>query len=614
MKTMQRVAGLVTVALLLAGAAPAAVHKTAPEPEKMKKLRFPEFKEFTLKNGLNVVVVEHHEQPVASVWLAIRAGSTLDPEGKSSLAQFVASQINKGTKKHDSDELAKWIESKGGSFNANAGDDYTTLSVSILSEYLDTAYEFLSELINEATFPEDELETERKRFKTGLEFELSDPQSMADRHFREVVYGHHPYAVRPVTETVDAVSRDDLVSFFNRNYVANNTVMFVVGDVRAKRVKKSAKKYFGKWRSGEPDRVTFPEPPERTARNISLYHRPGAVQTNLYVGHLGLRPDDPDWPRVTVLNRILGGGATGRLFMHLREDKGWTYGAYSSFSKSVDTGFFRATANVRSEVTDSALTALLAEIETITTEPVSDDELNDARSYLVGNFPTTIETPGQIAGQIVQMKMLGLDKKYLETYRDRIAKVTKDDVLQAAKAHIHPDRLAIIAVGDATVIKDKIAPIASVALYDIEGNAMSEAELAVTGTDFEFDSSVLKDLKAVYSVKVQDMMELGDMETSLTRGDGRFESTSKITGMISMEESASFASDDFAPLAYRFEMSAMGQQMSADYTFEGGRAKGKVTGGQKGPKDVDVELVKGTLLGASIEYLVGALPLEEGHE
>ncbi len=610
---LRNIAAIVAgVALSVGAVAPGLAKEAPPPPEPMKKLRFPKFREFKLKNGLDVVVVEHHEQPVATVSLVVRAGSTLDPEGKSSLASFTSALLNQGTKKHDSKELAEWIESKGGSFSASTNEDYTSLSVSILSDFLDTAWEYLSEVVREPTFPEDELEKERKRVRTGLEFEKSDPSAMADRHFYRIVYGNHPYAVRPTVETVDAVTRDDIQAFFDRNYVANNAVLFVVGDVHYKQVKRAVKKYFGDWKRGEPDRPNYVAPPERTARNIALFHRPGAVQTNLQVGHLGLRPADPDWPKIAVLNKILGGGASGRLFMDLREKHGWTYGAYSSFSKLADVGFFRATANVRTEVTDSALAGMIDNIERIVKEPVSEKELEDARSYLVGNFPTTIETPQQIASQIAQVKMLGLDPKWLETYREKVARVTRDDVLEAARAHVFPDRLAIVAVGDATKVLEKIEKIAPVSLYDIEGNPMDPAQLAVRAVDFAFDTTPLRDMKAVYSVKVQDMMDLGDMTVTLKRGDGGFETTSKIQGMLSMEESAAFSDADFAPKAYHMSMSAMGNQMSAEYTFQGSSAHGHLEGGKDGPKDVNVELVKGTVLSGALEFLIATLPLEEG--
>jgi predicted Zn-dependent peptidase len=589
-----------------------AAKQAPPAPEPMKKLSFPAYSEMKLKNGLEVVVVEHHEQPVASLWLAFRTGSTLDPEGKSSLASFTGTLLNKGTKTRDSKKLAEWIESVGGDVSVNTDEDFTIITISLLSEYLPTAYEYLADIVLNPTFPEDELSEERKRAVTGIEFEKSDPNAMADRHFHEVVYGKHPYAVRPTTETVEDVTRDDIVAFHTRNYVPNNALLFVVGDVTDKQVKKDANKYFGSWKAGTPDKPVYATPPERTARNISLYHRPGSVQSNVYIGHLGLKPTDPDWPAVMVANRVLGGGASGRLFMNIREDKGWTYGAYSSWTKPVDAGYFRATANVRTEVTDSSLTEMLGEIKRIVDQPVSDEELNSAKSYLIGNFPTTIETPSQIAAQIGQVKLLGLDKSYLENYRKDVAKVTVADAQAAMKKHLHPDQLAIVLVGDATEIKDKVEPIASVALYDIEGNAISLDELAVQGTDFDYDTSSLKNTSATYSVKYQEM-NLGDMNVTLEKKGEDFASSSAITGMISMKEDMTFGGD-FEPKSYSFSMAAGPQNMSAQLSFADGKATGRVEGGKDGGKDIDVALVEGAILKNAVDILLSTLPLAAGAE
>jgi zinc protease len=610
MKHIRTIVLLLAVAAFGVTASSFAAKEAPPKPESLKKLSFPAYTEQKLKNGLDVVVVEHHEQPVASLWLAIKAGSVLDPEGKSSLASYTSTLLNKGTKTKDSKQLAEWIESVGGTFNASSDEDGTILTISILSEYLPTAYQFLADVVLNPTFPEDELAEERKRAVTAIEFEKSDPDAMAERHFSEVVYGNHPYAVHPTTESVEAVTRDDVMAFHKKNYVANNALMFVVGDVSAKQVKKDVENYFGKWAAGTPDKPNYTASPERTARNIALYHRPGSVQTNIEVGQLGLRPTDPDWPAIQVANRVLGGGATGRLFMTLREKHGWTYGAYSSWSKPVDIGAFDAGANCRTEVTDSALTEMLAQIDRIVKEPISEADLASAKSYLIGNFPTTIETPSQIAAQIGQVKRLGLDKSYLENYRKDVAKVTVADVQRVMKENLHPDKLAIVLVGDATAIKDKVAPIASVALYDIDGNPMTMDEISVQGTDYDFDTSSLKNLSATYAVKYQEM-NLGDMNVSLTKNASDFSSTSTITGMISMNEEMKFGSE-FEPLAYKFSMAAGPQQMSADIAFADGVAKGRVEGGKDGGKDVSVSLVKGAILKSAVDFLIGTLPLETG--
>lgn len=613
MKTIKIIfTGVLAVALLAAFTTAPMAKEDPPPPEKMKKLSFPKWKEFTTKNDMDVIVVEHHEQPIATVYFVIKAGSVLDPDGKSSLATYVSTLLNKGTKDKDSDQLAEWIESYGGDYNAGTDDDFTFVSVSILSEYIDVAYEFLADVVINPVFPEEELEQERKRVRTALEFELSNPNAMADRHFKEVVYGHHPYAVSPTVETVDAVTREDIVAFHSRNYVSNNAVLFVVGDVKEKDVKKAAEKYFGDWKPGEPDKVEFPDPPERTAKHINLYHRPGSVQTNLYLGHLGIRPDNPDWPAVTVANKVLGGGATGRLFTNIREDKGWTYGAYSTFTKPVDVGYFRATADVRTEVSDSALTEMLGEFERLVDEPVDEQELDDAKSYLIGNFPTTIETPNQIAGQISQVKLLGLGKKYLEEYRKDIAKVGVAETQAAAQKYLHPDRMALVLVGDANEVLDKVEPIASVSLYDIEGNEMSRDELAVQESDFDFDTSQLKDHEATYAVIMQEM-NLGDLTTKVKReGDDKISSSSSMTGMISMSENVTVGSGNLEPLTYDFSMAAGPQQMKASYTFDGMKATGKIEGGPEGPKDVSVDLVGGTLSDGAMDLVLASLPLEVG--
>jgi zinc protease len=600
--------GVLAIAILVSLSGILQAKEEPPPPEKMKKLSFPDFKEFDVENGLEVVVVEHHEQPIVTVSLIIKSGATLDGKEKSSLAQFTSSLLNKGTKDKSSEELAEWIESVGGNYNSGTGNDFTYLNVSILSEYLDTAYEFLADIVMNPTFPDDEFEEERKRVRTELEFQLSDPNSMADRHFNAVVYGHHPYAIQPTVESVDAVTRDDIASFHERNYVANNAVIFVVGDVKHKDVKKDIKEYFGQWRTGTPDVVEYPEPPERTSKNISLYNRVGSVQTNLYVGHLGLRPLDPDWAKVTVANRVLGGGAPGRLFLNLREEKGWTYGAYSNFTKPVDIGYFRATANVRTEVTDSALAEMLHEIERITEEPVTDEELKNAKSYLIGNFPTTIETPNQIANQIGQVKLLGLGKDYLEGYRKEIAKVTVTDVQEAMQNHLRPERLAMVLVGDANEVIDKVEPIASVALYDIDGTPMTRDELAIQPSDYDFDTSILEDHKATYAITMQEM-NIGDLDVTLKKtSEETFEASSVVSGMFSMEEHMTFGADNFEPVSYKLSMTMGPQQMSTDLTFENGTAKGKING-PEGPKDVDVDMVGGTLIAGTVEYVIATLPL-----
>ena len=610
MNRMNLTGGLAVALIALASLVPALAKEAPPPAEPLKKLAFPAYSELKTKNGIDVVVVEHHEQPVASIWLAIKAGSVLDPEDKASLASYTSSLVNKGTRDKDAKKLAEWIESVGGTFSANTGEDETVFTVEVLSEYLPTAYQYLADVILNPTFPADEFTEEQKRAKTAIDLEKSDPDAMANQHFDKVVYGSHPYAKHATTETVEAVTRDDVVAFHKKNYVANNAMLFVVGDVKKGDVKKDVEKYFGTWASGTPDVATYAPSPERTAKNIALYHRPGSVQTEIRVGQLGLKPNDPDWPSVAVANRVLGGGATGRLFMELREKHGWTYGAYSSFSKEKDRGVFLAEASCRTEVSDSALTAIIDNINRMESQTVTDAELEGAKSYIVGNFPTTIETPSQIAAQIGQVKLLGLDKTYLENYRKEVSKVTKESVQAAMKKHVQPDKMAIVLVGDAGAIKDKVEPIASVAVYDIDGNPMSMDEVSVQGTDFDYDTSKLVNTNATYAVKYQEM-NLGDMNVTLQKQGKEFTSSSSITGMLQLDEEMKFGTE-FEPVSYKFSMNAGPQQAKADIAIVDGVARGKVEGGKDGAKDINLPLVKGAILKSSIDVLISTLALEPG--
>ena len=223
---------LAAVFMAVAALTPALAKEAPPPAEPLKPLAFPAYSEMKLKNGLEVVVVEHHEQPVATIWMAVKAGSVLDPEGKASLASYTGSLVNKGTKDKDAKKLAEWIESVGGTFSAGTGEDETVFTIEIMSEYLPIAYQYLADVILNPTFPEDEFLEEQKRAKTAIDFEKSDPDAMANRQFDAVVYGKHPYAIHATSESVESVKRDDVVAFHKKNYVANNALLFVVGDVK----------------------------------------------------------------------------------------------------------------------------------------------------------------------------------------------------------------------------------------------------------------------------------------------------------------------------------------------------------------------------------------------
>ncbi|MDH3216198.1 MAG: insulinase family protein [Candidatus Krumholzibacteria bacterium] len=585
-----------------------------PKPAKIKKLSFPDFKEFETENGMEVLVVEHHEQPIVSIYAVFKTGGALDPQGKESLAGFTIDQLNKGTKTRSALELAEWIESVGGSVNTFSERDFSAIAVTILSDYIGTAYEYLQDVLLNPAFPEDELELLRKQAKTGLEFELSSPEAMARRHLRDLVYGDHPYGKQPSVESVEAITRDDMVAFYKKNFVPNNMMVAVVGDVKWKDVKKSLKTKLGDWQPGTPQQVAYSGAPDTDKTRIYLYHKPGAVQTEIFIGHLAPNAKHPDWPAMTVGNRILGGGSDSRLFMNIRETKGWTYHVRTGFARERDLGQFVARTPVRTEVTDSALVELMTEIERITAEPVSQEELENAKSYLVGNFPLTIETPDQIAFQVAQYTLLGLDKKDLEKYRDRIDAVTVEDIRRVMAERVHSDRAYIVLVGDATAIREKVEPVAEVALFDIAGEPMSLESMAVEAVDYQYNTALIEDRKATYALTVQSMA-IGELNVTVERkqagGENVIQVSSNIAGMITMDEDMTFRAKDLSPVSYKAKMVVGPNTLGAEFSFTEARGSGVVQSMESPePKEVNFELVDGTILDGALEYAIVCLPLE----
>jgi len=601
------------VALTLAAPFAASAKELPPPPEKMKKLSFPDFKEFTTENGMDVVVVEHKEQPIVSFYVVVKAGDAYDPMGKESLAGVTVDQIRKGTESRSALELAEWIESVGGTVGGSSDMDFAFVSVTILSEYTDIAVAYLQDILMNPNFPEDELELVRKQVKTGLEFELSSPGAMARRHMRTLVYGDHPYSKQATIESVEAITRQDLVEFHARNYVPNNILFGVVGDVKWKDVRKKLEAAFSGWEPGTPDKIVYTGAPEAGPTQIYIYHRPASVQTEIHIGHLGLMPTNPDWPALQVGNRILGSGSDSRLYQNIRETKGWTYRVNSFYATEKDIGFFTVFSPVRTEVTDSTLTEMMVELHRITSEPVTAEELDHAKSYMIGNFPITIETPDQIVQQVGQNKLFGLEKDALETYRDRVAAVTIEDVSRVMSEYLHPDNAYIVLIGDATEIQDKVAGVGNVNLFDIAGEPLSLAALTVAAVDYDYNTSGLKDMKATYSLTAQDM-NIGDLNVTVSKEADVVKVSSSIVGMISMEETVAFRLADLSPISLTRTMQMGPNSMGADLSFTDDGCTGTVQPMGAEPKEVTFATVDGTILDGTLEYAITSLPMEVNTE
>ena len=376
---------------------------TPPRPTALTPVRFPPFKEAALANGLQLVVIEHHEQPVVSVTLSFRAGGIYDPAGKEGLSGLVAELLSKGTDGRGAEQIAATIEGVGGSLSASAGDDFLTISADALSDQAGLVLDLLGDVTLHATFPESELELARTRALSALALQLSQPGAVAQRVFASEIYGRNPYGRSATRESYRAVTRDDVTQFARQRLRPAGALLVVAGDVTDAQVRELVAKAFAGWRGAPPPSPALPAPATRVATDIVLVHRPGSAQANLVLGNTTIPPTDPIYYPGRVATQVLGGGADSRLFLILREQKSWTYGAFASLHRYRGLGYWQATAEVRTDVADSALRELLHQIDRIRTETIPDSELTATKGFLVGSFPLTIETPSQIATQVASV-------------------------------------------------------------------------------------------------------------------------------------------------------------------------------------------------------------------
>jgi zinc protease len=426
----------------LAVAVPAAAQqpKTPPPPAPVTPATFPPFQERVLPNGMRLVLVQSAKQPVISLSLTFPAGSAHDPARKEGVAFMTAQLLTKGAGTRTAEQIAEAIEGVGGSLNAGAGEDFLTVRADALAGDAPLAFSLLADAAARPTFPAKELDLLRTQTLSALQLELSQPGSLASRFFSQALYGSHPYGRSQTPTSVRAIRREDIVAFHRARIRPGGALLVVAGDISLARATELANKSFAGFTGAAPAAATFPAPPSRTRTEIVLVHRPGSVQSNVLVGNLTTGPADQGRYAATVANKALGVGSDARLFDILREKKGWTYGAYSSLSRPKGIGAFQANTEVRTEVTDSALVELLAQLRRIGSEPLPAAELEFAKGALVGSFPLTIETAEQVAGAVSTAKLLDLPADYLQTYRTRLSAVTGADAAAAAGKFIRPAR------------------------------------------------------------------------------------------------------------------------------------------------------------------------------
>ena len=588
-----------------------------PKPARLAPVRFPPFTETRLPNGLDLIVIEHHEQPVLSVSLSFRAGDAYDPAGKNGLAELVAELLSKGTGARTAEQIAATIEGVGGSLSASSNQDFLTVSVDALSDDAQLAFDLLGDVTLHSTFSESELELARTRALSALALQLSEPGSLADRFFAQELYGRHPYARRPTAESYKAVTRDDVVKFAAQRLRPAGSLVVVAGDVTAAQVQDLIAKTLDSWRGAAPAALPPVAVPSKTATDILLVHRPGSAQSNIVAGNTTIPPTDPGYYAGRVATQVLGGGADARLFLILREQKSWTYGAYAALHRYRGLGYWQATAEVRTEVTDSALAELLHQIDRIRTDVIPDSELAGTKGFLVGSFPLVIETPSQIAAQVANSRLLGLGDDYLRLYRERLSAVTALQARAAAQRLYRRRGLTIVVVGDATKIYDRLKTIAPVRLVSTEGRPLTPAELVPQARPVALDPAQLVSRSDSSRVVVQGN-PIGATVSAVRRTADSLVYTERsvLGGVFEQSTTIVFDPTDASVKDVVQTITQKGKKAETRLTYGDGRVKGHGAGPQPdgGVRefDIDTAVAAGTYDASAVPVIVPALPLAPG--
>jgi predicted Zn-dependent peptidase len=456
----------------------AVIKGKAPLNKEILRVKLPKAQEATLSNGLQVVLLENHKVPTFSMQMVVLSGGLSDPQTARGVASFTASLLREGTTKRSSKEISEQSESLGAVIGANAGLSGFTSNVTAagLVENLDQTLDIFADVVRNPAFPAEEVDKYKARSLAQLPLQRSNPGLLAAERFNRAIYGEHPASlVLPPVESLRALTPDALKQFHQTYYRPNNAILAVTGDITMKELMPRLEKAFGDWQKAEVPATKIPTVAALSKPGIFLIDRPGSVQTVLQLGNVGIERTNPDYFSVLVMNQIFGGGPQARLFMNLREDKGYTYGAYSGFGGSKFPGTVQASSSVRTDVTEGALKEFMYEIKRMRDEKVPAEELENAKRSIIGSFALSLEQPQALLSNIVTQKLYGFPVSYWDDYPQQVSKITVEDVQRAAQKYLDLPHLQIVAVGDAAKVRSALATYGSVEQYDVEGKVVNPA-------------------------------------------------------------------------------------------------------------------------------------------
>ncbi|MGD2217375.1 MAG: pitrilysin family protein [Gemmatimonadales bacterium] len=448
-----------------------------PELGPPPALVLPEIQRAALSNGARVIMLEKHNVPLVQVNLVVGTGYASDPQAMIGLASMAADMMDEGAGGRDALQLADEIEFLGARLYVGAGGHQTVMGLHTPLSRLDAALELMAAVALRPDFLSEELERKRLERLNQMLQARDEPRAIASVIFDRALYPDHPYGHPAIgyPDVVRAMTVGDLERWHETYFRPNNAFFVVVGDVTMNEIKPKLEALFGDWRRGRIPSIDWPEAEQVTNRTVYLVDKPGAAQSEIRIGRIGVPRLTDDYYALVVMNTILGGSFTSRLNQNLREEHGFTYGARSYFDFAQLAGPFQASSAVQTAVTDAALTEFMKELNGIL-EPVPEEELERAKNFVALRFPSRFQTVAGIAGQLTELELYDLPDDYFNEFVERILDVTQADVQRVARNYIVPDQMAVIVVGDRVTIEEGIraldlGPIENLTIEDVLGPA-----------------------------------------------------------------------------------------------------------------------------------------------
>jgi zinc protease len=438
-----------------------------PRPLSQREAKFPPYDVKLLANGMQVVTVSHHEQPAVSVRLLVRAGGVHNPPGKPGVASLAAALLDQGTTTKSAEQIADRIDYVGGALGAGAGSDLTFVNAVVMKDSFNLVMDLMADIVRNPAFAPQEIERQKQQALSSLQVSRTDAGYVASSVFERLVFGFHPYGQPNIgtPESLARITRADLQAYHRVWFVPNNMLLAIVGDVSTGEAMAAAERVFGGWARADLPTLAVPEPPPPT-RRVVVVDMPGAVQTEMRVGQIGIPRKHQDSLSMDLAIRILGGEGANRLHRVLRSERGLTYGAQADSETMKLAGNFVAETSTKTSTTGEVLRLIFDEYATLQRESVGQRELGDAQAYLAGAFPLTIEIPDAIATQVLNTLFYELPITDIGTFAQRVQSVTPGDIQRVARQYILPNRLSVVLVGNAAAFVPQLASI-GVSSYEV---------------------------------------------------------------------------------------------------------------------------------------------------